>query len=133
MLAVVACTTCSHHRWTPGLAVTGDTVSLRAGCPSLLARRHGSPAAVAAAAAGTGFAGSKGRAKARKQPRRQQQQQQQRRSARVQQDEVDEEEDADLAELSQAQHVITVPDFAPALCQQLRQVRQTPAAAACCS
>lgn len=33
------------------------------------------------------------------------------------------EEDADLAELSHAQHVITVPDFAPELCQQLRQVR----------
>lgn len=68
------------------------------------------------AAAGSGFA-TKGRAKVRKQPRRQQQrrptQQQQ------QQEEGDEEE---LKELSTAQHVITVPDFAPELCQQLRQV-----------
>lgn len=37
---------------------------------------------------------------------------------------MQQEEDAgELSELSQAQHVITVPDFAPELCQQLRQVR----------
>lgn len=70
-----------------------------------------SPAVVAA----TGFAGSKARSKARKQPQRKQQQQQR----RPPQDTTD---TADLLELSQAQHVMTVPDFAPKLCQQLRQV-----------
>jgi hypothetical protein len=69
------------------------------------------------AAAGSGFA-AKGRAKARKQPRRQQQ----RRPTQQQQQQQEEGDEEDLKELSTAQHVITVPDFAPDLCQQLRQV-----------
>lgn len=70
------------------------------------------------AAAGTGFASNKARAKGRKQQRRQQQPQRR---------PVQQEDDADeLSELSQAQHVITVPEFAPELCEQLRQVTYLP-------
>jgi hypothetical protein len=69
----------------------------------------------AAVVAAAGFAGRKARSKARKQPQRKQQQQQRRPPE-------DTNDSAELLELSQAQHVITVPDFAPELCQQLRQV-----------
>lgn len=85
-------------------------VLVPAGCPCLPQQKR----PTVQAAAGTGFASSKARVKGRKQPRKQQQQQ---RRPVQQQDDTD-----DLSELSQAQHVITVPDFAPELCQQLRQV-----------
>lgn len=66
-------------------------------------------APVKAAAAGTGFAAARAsKQKARKQQRRPREQ--------------DAEGEQELSELSQAQHIITVPDFAPALCQNLRQV-----------
>jgi len=70
------------------------------------------------AAAGSGFAGVIRPSKTRRKQSRKQHPRQH--EAAVQQEGQNEE----LFELSQAQHVITVPDFAPELCQQLRQVRR---------